>query len=291
MGEEQKSNQAQVVNQDAVTKYLSMIDLSRMVKDPGMTTTIKPGGEVVQVYKPMIDNLRAQTQATEQVGLPSYGGIDAKDVMELMRQRTIQDQQMRQQPLDMNTLLSGLAQRQYQGQMGQAAMDAPGHQMDRLQVAEQGMNDRQSARDMMTTGREYIRQDAMNSRDRKNRASREKIAKIVAQSRATGREPSLLELNDAFSVATTNKNGESIQPSSGEMDVLDGLFREQGYKIQQLPIKAWDPWGFQNHPAQSMYILTPNGQKPSLRNVRDQLLKMGYKNISDAEIKELTGVE
>ena len=51
--------------------------------------------------------LEAQTKATEQSGLPTYGGIDPEMVLQLMGQRAQQDQQFRREPFD-------IAQGQYQ---------------------------------------------------------------------------------------------------------------------------------------------------------------------------------
>jgi len=90
-------------------------------------------------YAPtMARNLEAQTQATQQAGLPSYGGIDPEMVMQLMKQRGQQDAQMAGQTgRDMQGM--------YQGALAQQAMQQP-----QLKVAEMiqrmasGQQDRQT---------------------------------------------------------------------------------------------------------------------------------------------------
>lgn len=66
-------------------------------------------------------NLQAQTQATEQAGLPSYGGIDPEMVMQLMGQRGKQDAMMAGQTAQD---MSGM----YQGALTQQALGAPQRQ-------------------------------------------------------------------------------------------------------------------------------------------------------------------
>jgi hypothetical protein len=94
----------------------------QVLGDQTATLKIGPDDTVTTTYAAMKDNLGAQTQATEQAGVPSYGGIDAKNVMELMRERALQDQQMRQYPVDMSQInyqsaLAGQAQQQPQLKM------------------------------------------------------------------------------------------------------------------------------------------------------------------------------
>ena len=61
-------------------------------------------------------NLEAQTQATQQAGLPSYGGIDAKDVLALMGQRGQQDARMAGQTgRDMQGMYQGALTQQILG--------------------------------------------------------------------------------------------------------------------------------------------------------------------------------
>ena len=61
-------------------------------------------------------NLGAQTQATEQAGLPSYGGIDADMVLKLMGQRGQQDAQMAGQTgRDMQGMYQGALTQQILG--------------------------------------------------------------------------------------------------------------------------------------------------------------------------------
>jgi len=99
----------------------------RVLGDSTATLKIGPDDSVTTTYAAMKDNLQAQTQATKQAGMPSYGGINAENVMQLMKQRSLQDQQFRQQPMDMSQMayqnaLAGQARVQPQMKMADMAM-------------------------------------------------------------------------------------------------------------------------------------------------------------------------
>jgi hypothetical protein len=111
----------------------------RVLGDKTAQLSIGANDEVKTTYAA---NLEAQNQATEQSGLPSYGGIDAQNVMQLMQQRAVQDQQMRQAPLD-------LSQMNYQGALaGQARAQPQMKLMDMAMRMQQSADRDQTARDV-----------------------------------------------------------------------------------------------------------------------------------------------
>jgi hypothetical protein len=268
----------------AMMSYLR--ELAPFLAREGSTTTIGPDNSIKHSYKMPMQAKQALVNAREG-NLPDWKGLNPEDIIALMGQRDKLDQQARQEPLDMNTLLSGAAQRQYQGQLGAAAN--PIHQLRRDFVREVGANTRADARDMT----DLTRIENAKNMNQANIAGREKVANIYAKARmsAGGKQPSLLDLTDQLNIAMFNKKGEYIPPNPGEMDVLDGLFRQQGYKLVSLSLEPYKPWFSGNQPAQNAYFLTRVDQKPSQNTILQQLAKMGYKGLTAENIPELTGAQ
>jgi len=116
--------------------------MMRALGDKNVKLELGEDDTLKTTYRPMLQNLQAQAQASEGAGLPSYEGIDAQNVMQLMAQRTAQDQQFRQQPLD-------LSQMNYQGALASQARAQPGMKMmDMLRQFQQSMEANKTARDV-----------------------------------------------------------------------------------------------------------------------------------------------
>jgi hypothetical protein len=280
--EQQSRPLTQTMGGDPAYQKTVMQTMMRALGDSNVKLELGEDDTLKTTYKPMLENIQAQTQATEQAGLPSYEGIDPQLVLGLMKQRAVQDQQFRRQPMDMNEML-------YRNRVG--AAQNPLYNIFNTAQKQAGMDRRQETSDRMATGRQYIKDEAAGGRNKAQIAGREKVANIYAEARskAGGKQPSLLDLTDALNVSMFDKKGMYTPPAPGEIDVLDGLFRQQGYKLVSLPLGPYKPWLSGNQPAQNAYFLTRKGQNPSQNTILQQLARMGYKGLTAENIPELTG--
>jgi hypothetical protein len=264
------------------TKRRAASMLMQVLGDKTASLKISPNDDLIATYAPIQQNLQASTEASAEAGMPNFEGIDPELVLGLMKQRAVQDQQFRQGPMDANEML-------YRNRVG--AAQNPLYNILNTFQKQTAMDERQAASDRMATGRKYIGEEASTSRNNARIASQERIAKIYADARgqAGGKQPSLLQLNNALNVSQFDKDGNYKPPNPGEMDTLDMMYRKQGFKLLSLPLAPYAPWFSGNQPAQNAYFLVKDGQKVSQNTILQQLANMGYKGLTDKDIPELTG--
>jgi len=268
----------------AMMRYLN--ELMPFIGRVGATTTIGPDNSIKHSYKMPQEAQQALVKAREG-NLPSYKGMDPEDVIALMGQRSKLDAQARQMPLDISQMgLQGAQAQNLQGADSRNAVDALAMLAGRA-MGEQGMNERSQAQ---MDDRFVNRLAADKTAEQRNRdiiASREKVARIMAQAQQEKRIPSLLDLQDSFNTFQFNKKGEYIQPEPSDMKVLDKFYQQHGWDILEIPLGEYAPWFSGNQPPQNVYFAVPQGGKPSETEVMQKLTKMGYKGLVPADLKKL----
>lgn len=152
-------------------------------------------------------NLQAQIQATEQAGLPSYGGIDPEMVLQLMGQRSAQDARFAQStPNDMQGIYQGALARQAMGADSRQLRDIAAKFASQL-VGGDISSDLQSQQDAA----------AMDRLDKQVKAQ-EAVAKIGAG----GKDPAAIQRADEIAAMVYDKTGDVATAKKAKLDYLQG---------------------------------------------------------------------
>jgi hypothetical protein len=154
---------------DLTTKYNTFQDMLKFAFGNNAAKLILDEDDNVSLKTNYAPSIAAQVQATETAGLPSYAGIDAKDVIMLSAQQGKQNELLRQQSMDPSQV-------QYLGAMTQQLQAQP-----QLKMADMALRFEQALRGQDASSALQTQSDeAAMSRLKKKLTGAETVANIGA---------------------------------------------------------------------------------------------------------------